>query len=105
MLELARDPRVERVALLRADGSLFCGRADAGREEFAAAVQQVALASRRAARRMGLGAIESVTIEADHESMAVAAGHSICGVQSTSPALPPESLAAARALAGTQEGA
>lgn len=103
MLALAGGETVERVALLRANGSLFCGRADAGREEFAAAVQQVALAARRAARRMGLGAIESVTIEGDSGAIAVAAGHSVCGVQCASPALPSSVLVGARELAGSQE--
>ena len=103
MLELARDRGVERVALLRANGSLFCGQANAGREEFAAAVQQIAIAARRASRRMGLGAIESVVLEGDAGAIVVATGHSICGVQCASPALPPQALEGARILAGGED--
>lgn len=105
MLALAAQDHVERVALLRANGSLFCGRNDAGREQFAATVQQIAVAGRRAARRMGLGAIESIVIESSTESIVVAAGHSICGVQMESPVASQAAREGARELAGgAQEG-
>lgn len=100
MLGLARMPGVDRIALLRANGSLFCGRCDGSKEEFAAAIQQIAVATRRASRRMGLGAIEAIVLESEDGAIVVVAGHSICGVQSAGGAAPANVVEAARALAG-----
>lgn len=100
LLDLGRSPGVERVVLLRANGSLFCGRHDEGKEAFSQSVQRLAVAGRQAARRMGLGAIEALVLEGPQGSLVLAAGHSVCGAHAGPEAEPGHILGQAEPLAG-----
>lgn len=81
LLELASLPEIRRLVLLRANGGLFCGREHQDKEVFSRSVQRLSLAGRKAARRLGLGAMEFLRLDTPEGGLGLVTGHSLCAVQ------------------------
>ncbi len=102
--KIASEPGVRRLVLLRANGGLFCGKQDGDKESFSRSVQEITVAGKKASRRMGMGAIESVVVEGDEGSIVVATGHSACGIHCDADADPYFVLRNAETLVGLKPG-